>query len=181
MVSIAGRARRGRRCSFRATVLLAASLAVAGPAAAAPDPHLAQLRPTTLMGRWSCSGTDAVGKPLSATLEWAFNDDGAFYFIATPKPAAPAHPRVAETWVYESDAGENDWRAVPDAGSADPAQWVSDGWRGSTLIFIREAAQSTMSRTFASTGPNQLTFGQQNQAGPAFRLRCVRTRNDAPK
>jgi hypothetical protein len=176
----AGRARRGRRFSFLA-LALAGVLALPAAALAEPDVHLVQLRYTQLLGVWSCRGTDRTGAAFTSSLQWGFNDAGAFFFNAGPRPVSPLHPVLAETWTFDTDGGGNVWRAAPDPGSDDPAEWVSSGWGGSRLTFIRMAAQSTLSRTFERTSPDHLTVRQQQGATLIYRLSCVRTVNDAPR
>ncbi len=135
------------------------------------------------MGTWSCTGIDRTGAGFHTTLQWGFNDGGDFYFLAQPHPASSLHPVTAETWYFDTSAGANFWRAQPDPGAADPASWISDGMRkDGTLNFIRQAAESTLSRTFVLTSANHLTFSQQQGPNhPTFHMHCVRTVNDAPR
>jgi hypothetical protein len=180
-----------RRTAAPLLALLAASTLVLLPAhtAAAPDPHLARLDDHALMGRWSCTGGDDRGAALSASLDWGFNDAGDFYFSATPRPATPPHPVIAETWSW--DAVGKVWRAVPDDGGAEQVQFTTGGWQGDTLTWVRMAAESRLDRAFVRTGPDQLTFRSERALpstgdGPVRRhvfytLACRRTVNDAPR
>ena len=134
------------------------------------------------MGTWSCHGTDRTGTAVASTLQWGFNDAGDFYFLAQPRHPSASMPVIAETWYFDTSLGANIWRTTPDPGGVDPASWTSGGWRGSTLTFIRQAAESTASRTFEQTAPNRLKLHQQVAGNHVvFTLTCVRTVNDAPR
>jgi len=180
--TIAGRARRGRRFSF---ALLALGVALGMPIAAsaqAADTHLDQLRYRDLLGIWSCRGTDRTGAAFRSTLEWGFNDGGEFFFNADPRPVSQLHPVADESWLYDIDAVGGYWRAVPDAGAEDPATWITRGWSGAKLSFIRGTEDTPMSRSFERTAANRLTFRQQAGPGrPIFTLTCVRTNANAPR
>ncbi len=181
---IAGRARRGRRFAF----LAALGIAFALPAGlgAQPDIHLTAIRYRDLVGTWSCTGTDAAGAAIVTTLQWGFNDGasagGDFYFLDQPRHPSATLPVISETWFFDTAGGANVWRTTPDPGAADPASWTSAGMSNGNLTFIRQAAQSEASRTFALTGPNRLTLRQRSGPGrPSFSLRCLRTVSDAPR
>jgi hypothetical protein len=166
-------------------VLVSAAFAAAN---AQPDPHLAKLDYHALMGSWTCRGSDDRGALLAASMEWAFNDGGAFYLNVVPKPATPTHALIAETWEWDAVAGV--WRAIPDAGSADLVQFTSRGWSGPTLTWVRMAAESSLDRAFVRTGPNRLAFRSERSLptpgnGPVrkhvfYRLNCRRIVDDSP-
>ena len=151
-------------------------------AGAQPDAHIDRIRYHDLMGTWSCHGTDRTGAAFATTLQWGFNDGGDFYFLDQPHPVTPLHAVISETWFFDTSAGADLWRTTPDPGSFDPASWTSAGMSNGAMTFIRQAAQSTLSRTFRLTAPNRLTLTQQQGAAhPVFALTCVRTVNDAPR
>jgi hypothetical protein len=181
-VENAGRARRGRRFAFRNLALaLVAALAMPAAASAQVDANLVQLRYTDLIGIWSCKGTDQTGAAFTSTLEWGFNDTGEFFLNAYPKPATPLHPVIDESWLYDTDAVGYYWRAVPDAGAEDPATWITRGWTGASLRFVRLSDVTPMSRTFTRTGPSRLIYRQVAGNRVAFTLSCLRTLDRAPR
>jgi len=152
-------------------------------APAGPDSHLAELRPKSLLGIWSCQGTDRTGAAFHSTLEWGFNDVGEFFFNADPRPATMVHPVSDESWLYDLDLQNNGyWRAVPDAGAQDPATWTTRGWAGSVLLWNRVApSDAPQARIFQLTSANHLIFRQQQGAARMFGLTCVRTVINAPR
>jgi hypothetical protein len=158
-------------------------------AAAQPEPRLSELQYHALMGTWSCAGFDDRGAAVSATMAWGFNDGGGFYLTIDPKPSTPLHSRISETWEWDAAGGV--WRAIPDAGTAEQAQFTTAGWSGHTLTWIRMAAQSTTDRAFVRTEPDRLTFRSERTILPAatgpprkhvlYHVACKRTVNDAPR
>ncbi len=166
-------------------MLLVALLGVPAIAGAQVDVHLEQIRYRDLVGTWSCTGTDRAGGAIATTLQWGFNDgasaSGDFYFLDQPRHPSPTLPVISETWFFDTAGGADVWRTAPDPGSSDPASWTSAGMSNGTLTFIRQAAQSTLSRTFRLTGPGRLTLVERAASGPPpFRLVCTRT-TDAPR
>jgi hypothetical protein len=165
-----------------------AALGAAGLSAKTVDQSLAELQlgSKQLVGIWSCAGTGDA-KPVSATIRWYHLEDGGLWMTLHPRPGGGAHPTLLEQWVWEdySDTtGQRDWRTSPDPKSADQTSFTSQGpnFENRKMVWVRHAAQSTMSRTFIRLGADHLAFVEQFGAPPhvIYQLDCKRTLKREP-
>jgi len=140
-----------------------------------------------LVGVWSCTGSYA-GKPVTATMRWYHLEDGALWNTLHPahsNPADKAHATIVEAWQWDAEPDGSRWLTAPDPSSSDQATFSSPGLVGHTMTWIRQAAQSTMSRTFTLSAPDRLSFVERYASGrtPAdviYSLSCKRTLRREP-
>jgi hypothetical protein len=144
-----------------------------------------KLGATQLVGIWACSGT-GDGRAVGATLRWYHLEDASLWM--TLHPAAAAHPAYLEQWVWEDEPGtmSGDWRTKPDPKSFDQASFTAEttGFKNGKMVWVRHAAQSTMSRTYRRLGADQLGFlesyGDPKTPHVVYNLDCKRTLKREP-
>jgi hypothetical protein len=138
-----------------------------------------------LVGVWSCTGSYA-GKPVTATMRWYHLEDGTLWNTlhpAHPTPAGKAHATIVEAWQWDAEPDGSRWLTAPDPSSSDQATFSSPGLVGHTMTWVRQAAQSTMSRTFTLSAPDRLSFVERYAGTPAhliYSLSCKRTLSREP-
>jgi hypothetical protein len=140
-----------------------------------------------LVGIWSCAGSYA-GKPVRATMRWYHLEDGTLWNTLHPEhpsPADKAHATIAEQWQWDAESTGSRWLTVPDPSSSDRAAFSSTGAAGRRMTWIRQAAQSTMSRTFYRPSSNRLSFeehygGVGSPKVVVYSLACKRTLQGEP-
>jgi hypothetical protein len=132
-----------------------------------------------LVGIWSCVGSYA-GKPVNATMRWYHLEDGTFWNTlhpTHPDASDPAHATIVEQWRWDAEPDASRWLTEPDPSSSDQAAFSSLGRNGRTMTWLRQAAQSTMSRTFEFQ-PRTSCASRSTTAGRA-RRRWSSTRSPA--
>jgi hypothetical protein len=134
------------------------------------------------VGVWSCAGSFA-GKPVTATMRWYHLEDGTLW--NTLHPVHPtARATIVEAWQWDAEPDGSRWLTAPDPASSDQATFSSPGRVGHTMTWVRQAAQSTMTRTFTRSAPDRLTFVERYAGAGSERvvysLSCKRTLRHEP-
>jgi hypothetical protein len=141
-----------------------------------------------LVGVWACTGS-GDGSPVAATMRFFHIEDGSLSMTLHPRSAGKAHPTIMDGWSWEDESqtlGYRQWRTTPDAGLPDQASYTSlgTGFRDGKMLWVRHAAGSTMSRTFAWLGTDRLRFvqsyGDPSSPHEVYDLVCRRTQPGEP-
>jgi len=140
-----------------------------------------------LVGVWSCAGAYA-GKSVTATMRWYHLEDGTLWNTlhpTNPDPSGPAHATIIEQWRWDAEPDASRWLTEPDRSSSDQAAFSSPGRTGRTMTWLRQAAQSTMARTFAFPAADKLRFEEHHGGNGTpkvvdYALACKRTLRHEP-
>lgn len=176
------------RLAVVAAFVAASAGSLAAKAVSQTDAELS-LGTKRLVGIWACTGS-GDGKPVTATIRWFHIEDGSLSMTLHPVPGGKAHPTIMEQWQWEDDSattGYQGWRTVPDPSSFDQASFTFHGttFKDGKMVWIRNAAGSTMSRTFTWLGADHLGFVERYGARGAaehdiYKLDCKRVLKQEP-
>jgi hypothetical protein len=162
----------------------------AGAGAKAIDESSAEvlLGAPKLVGVWECAGT-GDGARVNAVIRWFHIEDGSLSMTLHPLPDTKRHPAIMDGWSWDDESatmGYRQWRTTPDPTLPDQASYTSAGagFKDGKMVWVRHAAGSTMSRTFAWAGPDRLRFtqsyGEPSAPHVVYDLVCRRTHPGEP-
>jgi hypothetical protein len=141
-----------------------------------------------LVGVWNCAGS-GDGTPVKATIRWFHIEDGSLSMTLHPLPDDKRHPAIMDGWSWDDESatmGYRGWRTTPDPTLGDRASYTSAGagFNDGKMVWVRHAAGSTMSRTFAWLGIDRLRFtqsyGDPGARHDVYALVCRRTQRGEP-
>jgi hypothetical protein len=127
------------------------------PVQATPPPVPVAMAPvvTYFSGKWTCSGTFSNGKPISATIRFESDLQGAAIVVHHDDTPPPGLYHSIEVWGFQKSTGTYVASLYDAYGGA--RGFTSAGWSGDVLTWATEAAVSPPQQ-FAYTKKDANTF-----------------------